>query len=187
MGTGIPGVFGRPAAEAASRIILHNQVPMHKRQGVFISLLVLTLLAVSNSGCASAPKTIVYQSTQYGFSFTLPGTWKGYTVEVANWQGFNAGPGGDALTQSGPLILIRHPNWTADNPRQDIPIMVFTPSQWSDVTQGLVLVSAAPVPPTELGRNANYVFALPPRYDYAELPGWQEVEAIIASKPLTRP
>ncbi len=149
--------------------------------------LLSALLLTSVVGCATSPKTIIYQNTQYGFSFTLPGSWKGYTVEVANWQGFNAGPGGDALTESGPLIIIRHPQWTAANPRQDIPVMVFTHPQWDEVTQGLVLVSAAPVPPTELGSNSEWIFALPPRYNYAELPGWQDVETIIASKPLTTP
>ncbi len=143
------------------------------------------LLALTLASCA--PKTIVYQNTKYGFSFTLPGSWQGYKIEVANWQGFGTGPEGGALVQTGPLILIHHPAWTPQNPHQDIPIMVFTTSQWDMLMTGDYLISAAPVPPTELGHNIDYVFAPPPRYDYAELPGWQEVETIIASKPLTTP
>ncbi len=150
-----------------------------------MALLCAALLAISAFGCAAKP--VVYQNAQYGFSFTLPASWKGYKVEAANWQGFDNGSNGGALVQSGPLVLIRHPQWTPQTERQDIPIMVFTVAQWDALMQGGFLVSAAPVPPTELGRNANYVFALPPRYDYAELPGWEEVEQIIASRPLKTP
>src|SRR5512142_2804097 len=77
---------------------------------------------------ACAPKPIVYQDTRFGFSFTLPASWKGYTVEVANWEGFAAGSDAGAIVATGPLVVIRHPAWTAANPRQDIPIMVFTPA-----------------------------------------------------------
>ncbi|HEY1500297.1 MAG TPA: hypothetical protein VGF88_12015 [Acidobacteriaceae bacterium] len=31
----------------------------------------------------------------------------------------------------GPLLSIRNPHWTEANPWQDIPIMIFTNSQWS--------------------------------------------------------
>jgi hypothetical protein len=58
--------------------------------------------------------------------------------------------------------------------------MIFTLAQWS---QDLI-VSAAPVPPSELGRNTRYVFALPPRYNFAFPDGFQEVEAIVEGKPL---
>ncbi len=152
-----------------------------------LRLLLCVVLAFAAALSACAPRSIVYENTRFGFSFTLPGSWQGYKIEVANWQGFGTGPDGGAIVQTGPLVLIHHPAWTPQNPRQDIPIMVFTVAQWNAVNSGDFLVSAAPVPPTELGRNTTYVFALPPRYDYAELPGFQEVEAIVAGNPLHTP
>jgi hypothetical protein len=86
--------------------------------------------------------------------------------------------------EKGPILTIRHPLWTKDNPREDIPIMVFTLAQWDLVQKEQLIVSAAPFPPTELGRNNRYVFALPPRYDDDELTGYEEVESIMRSSPL---
>jgi len=85
---------------------------------------------------------------------------------------------------SGPKISIRHPLWTTDSPRQDIPIMIFTFAQWDLIQQEKLAVSAAPIGPSELGRNANYVFALPARYNFAYPLGFEEVEKILESKPL---
>jgi hypothetical protein len=68
--------------------------------------------------------------------------------------------------------------------RQDIPIMVFTLRQWSALKAQKFYVSAAPIAPSELGRNSQYLFALPPRYNYAFPTGWQEVEKILEGKPL---
>ena len=84
----------------------------------------------------------------------------------------------------GPLISIRHPLSTETDPRQDIPIMIFTKAQWHMVEDGKLIVSAAPIGPSELGRNLNYVFALPPRFNYALITGWQEIDEIIQRHPL---
>jgi hypothetical protein len=65
--------------------------------------------------------------------------------------------------------------------------MVFTRAQWRSVQQEKFLVSAAPFGPEEIGRNSRYVFALPPRYNYAFPPGYEEVEQIIESGPLRAP
>lgn len=62
--------------------------------------------------------------------------------------------------------------------------MVFSLQQWADLQLEKFAVSAAPIPPSELGRNSKYVFALPARYNYAFLPGYKEVESILQSKPL---
>ncbi|MGB8451919.1 MAG: hypothetical protein WCD89_06255 [Anaerocolumna sp.] len=43
---------------------------------------------------------------------------------------------------------------------------------------------SAPINPCELGRNSQYVFALPARYNYAFPEGFEEVEDIIQSAPL---
>lgn len=127
----------------------------------------------------------LYTNTQYGFSFSLPDSWKGYSIVNGKWEGISLGDqNGGIVTETGPLLSIRHPLWTGENPRQDIPVMVFTLDQWSSLQQGKFHIGAAPIGPSELGRNSRYVFALPARYNYAFLQGFEEVENILNGKPL---
>jgi hypothetical protein len=129
--------------------------------------------------------SIEYKNTQYGFCFSLPKSWKGYSILVDEWRGFDDnGPHGDETVTTGPMISIRHPQWTSADPRQDIPIMIFTIAQWSALNKEKFMVSAAPIGPGELGRNRKYVFALPARFDYAFPTGYEEVERILAGKQL---
>lgn len=123
---------------------------------------------------------VAYENTRYGFRFYLPETWKGYSVMEEQWKGTNNGE----LVETGPQLLIRHPDWTEKNPRQDIPIMVFTLEQWNALQKGGFFVSAAPVGPSKLGGNSAYVFALPARYNYAFQTGFEEVEEILKGSPL---
>jgi H+/gluconate symporter-like permease len=128
---------------------------------------------------------VVYKNDQYGFQFSLPKSWQGYSVLTDKWQGIAlTGSQSGKVVETGPIISLRHPKWTTQIPRQDIPIMVFTLAQWNLVQKEQISVGAAPVGPSELGRNAKYVFALPARYNYAFLPGFEEVEAIIKGDPL---
>jgi hypothetical protein len=131
---------------------------------------------------------IEYRNLQYGFCFSLPEDWRGYTIVLSHWQGRFIGPGSNAgkIVQHGPIISIRDPRWTSAKPRQGIPIMVFTQDQWRSVQHEEISVSAAPIGPTELGRNSRYIFALPPRYNFRFLAGYKEVEQILKSKPLHR-
>jgi molybdopterin biosynthesis enzyme len=62
--------------------------------------------------------------------------------------------------------------------------MIFTIEEWNLIQQEKMAVSAAPIKPTELGRNANYYFALPARYNYAFISGYEEVEEILKERPL---
>ena len=62
--------------------------------------------------------------------------------------------------------------------------MVFTLDQWNSLQQGGFHIGAAPIGPSELGRNNNYVFALPARYNYAFPTGYKEVATILESSPL---
>lgn len=136
---------------------------------------------------------VAYESRAYGFRVALPASWEGFTVVTGSWEGralvddpgAAGGPvqAGD-LAAHGPLLRIRHAAWTAQRPRQDIPIMVFTLRQWEDLQQGRFSVGAAPVPPTELARNDVYVLALPARYNYEFPEGYEEVEAILAQSPV---
>jgi len=98
------------------------------------------------------------------------------------WEGTAIGAAKIAAT--GPLLSIRHPKWTSQNPRQDIPIMVFTLAQWNSLQQDKFHIGAAPINPSELGRNNKYVFALPARYNFAYPTGYEEVEQILNGKPL---
>jgi hypothetical protein len=163
---------------------------------------ILVLILVSFVGCASKLQTNakvitndikptishssnLYTNSQYGFSFLLPDSWKGYSIVSNTWQGLAiGGQNGEKIVETGPLISIRHPLWTSQNPRQDIPIMVFTLDQWNSLQQGKFHIGAAPINPSELGRNNSYVFALPARYNYAFPPGYEEVETILKGNPL---
>jgi hypothetical protein len=157
--------------------------------GLFSNLAVSVGQNKSVSGAqSSAPptskptETIQYRDAQYRFTFTLPASWKGYTVLHEEWKGGNNNGSGDF--ERGPIITLRHPKWTKDDPRQDIPIMIFTLTQWKAVEAEELFVSAAPIGPGELARNQKYVFALPPRYNYADVDGIEEVKKIIDSDPL---
>jgi len=126
----------------------------------------------------------VYINNQYGFQFVLPESWKGYTVVQSEWEGYHQGESGQLPAARGPLLSLRHPLWTAAEPRQDIPIMVFTLSQWNEIENEILHIGAAPIGPSELGRNDRYVFALPARYNFAFPAGYEEVEQILAGNPL---
>jgi hypothetical protein len=128
------------------------------------------------------PTTVVYSNTLYGFTFTLPISWKGYTVVKDSWKGTDTTT--NKTVQTGSLILIRNPKWTAAKKYQDIPIMVFTIGQWDSMMRQEYSVGAAPIPPSELARNAQFVFALPARYNYAFPEGYKEVDEILQGKPL---
>ena len=136
---------------------------------------------------AGEPTSIsyIYQNTKYGFNFTLPDTWKGFSIVTDKWQGASLlTPTMGTIVATGPIIYIRHPLWTAAKPRMDIPIMVFTLAQWKSVQNEEFSVSAAPLPPSEIARNAKYVFGLPARYNLTYLTGFEEVATILAGNPL---
>lgn len=124
----------------------------------------------------------VYTNDRYGFRFSLPNAWEGYAIIEDTWAGFSGEV--EEADETGPLIAIRHPRWTAQNPMQDIPIMVFTIEQWERLQEGAFYIGAAPVGPRELGRNTKYVFALPARYNFEHLTGFEEVEQILMGAPL---
>jgi hypothetical protein len=159
-----------------------------KKASLFVLILVLS---VSLFGCINEEKsqqssdTIVYRNTEYGFSFSLPESWQDYTIITEQWKGLALeGSQNDEIVETGPLILLRHPQWTSEEPRQDIPIMVFTLNQWNLLQQEKFHIGAAPMGPKELGRNEQYVFALPARYNYAFPTGYEEVENILEGNPL---
>lgn len=140
----------------------------------------------SNTATSTATTTITYENREYGFRFTLPATWSGYSVSVDTWTGNAAGDElGDVPFAQGPVISIHHPLWTGGTSRQDIPIMVFTLEEWRSLQEDKFHIGAAPIGPSELARNAEYVFALPARYNFSFPVGYEEVEEILRGHPLT--
>lgn len=128
---------------------------------------------------------VQYQNREFGFRFSLPETWKGYSLVAGEWEGTGVeGDNAGRIVETGPLLSIRHPLWTNGVPRQDIPILVFTYSQWDAVQMEKLSLGAAPIGPSELGRNNQYVFALPARYNYSFPAGFEEVEQILQGNPL---
>jgi hypothetical protein len=140
------------------------------------------ILIKNESANKKSSSTIEYRNSQYGFSFSLPESWKGYSIVEDKWEG--SALGGDVTVEQGPIILIRHPQWTSANLRQDIPVMIFGLNQWGLLQLAKFHIGAAPIGPKELGRNSNYVFALPARYNYAFPTGFEEVEQILENNPL---
>jgi heme/copper-type cytochrome/quinol oxidase subunit 2 len=159
---------------------------------VIVGFLFWKTLPVSNqsteeniaTSAIEKPVALEYKNNQYGFTFTLPVSWTGYTIINDKWTGYATGNTGDEKYTEGLLISIRHPLWTETVPRQDIPIMVFTLNQWQDLQNEKFHIGAAPIGPSELGRNTNYVFALPARYNYAFPVGYEEVDQIISNNSL---
>ena len=135
------------------------------------------LMEVANP--ADFPTT--YLNSQYGFTFSLPADWQGYSIVEESWMGT---PLGTTSAQTGPKLLIRNPQWSPSKHYEDIPILVFSTQQWDSYTAGDFAVSAAPFPATEIGRNSSYVFALPPRWDYDYSQGYQEADTIVGAKTL---
>jgi len=120
----------------------------------------------------------------------FPETWKGFTVHEKTWQGQGT-VNGDSITDSGKEIIIKNPQTTSKQAWQDIPIMVFSHSQWllvsnengcgpDDKNCGFMAVSAAPIGPAKIGENSKYVFATPPRwYGFTDAVGFQEATEIV--------
>jgi hypothetical protein len=152
--------------------------------GIESYLLLIKKSAPVQTQTTEQETSITYKNTEYGFNFSLPVSWKGYSIIVDKWQGQIIG---DTTTTQleGPKIIIRHPLWTAEVPRQDIPIMVFNLSEWALIEQEKLSVGAAPIGPSELGHNNNYVFALPARYNFAFPVGYEEVDNILQNNPLS--
>ena len=132
---------------------------------------------INNPPVDSTKISPVYTDNQYGFSIALPNSWVGYTILNSQWEGRDIATG--TVTEHGPEITLRHPLWTEANPREDMPVMVFTTAQWAIVNSGKIALGAAPIAPGVLGKNSKYVIALPARYNYDYKTGWEEVDTLV--------
>lgn len=136
--------------------------------------------AIKNQPVTENQLVVEYRNAEYGFFIPFAENWKGYTMVKKTWEGrFIDGANVPQTSVSGPLIVLRHPAWTETQPREDMPIMVFTPEQWNLVVQEKISLGAAPIPPSILGQNSKYIFALPARYNYDFKPGWEEVDQLV--------
>ena len=154
-------------------------------QVIRILVMMLSGILVLISGCSLFQNRVLFQYPETGFAIRLPESWRGYQIESAYWEGIKNEPDtGDVVVASGPMITILHPDSKPENPRQGIPIMVLTIPQWDAMQDREWHIGAAPVLPMEIGRNSQYVFALPARYNYAFLEGWEEVEEIILGQSI---
>ena len=137
------------------------------------------------SGTGEQSSDLYYENLEYGFKFKLPKTWENFTVVIDEWTATSIEPTEtDQDTISGVKLLIRHPKWTEEVKRQDIPIMVIPVDQWQLILEDKFHIGVAPIRPSELGRNDQYVFALPARYNFAFPTGFEEVETILEANPL---
>lgn len=149
---------------------------------VFLAVLGIQLAAAQLRG---ASKPYRYRNSKYGFTLSLPGAWKGCKVTESSWGGGdNNGPHGYEVLERGPEITIVNPRSTESDDHQDIEIMIFTHKQWNALEEDKFFVSAAPIGPGEIGRNAKYVFAVPPRMINPDAPGADEVVSIMKGNPL---
>ncbi len=124
-----------------------------------------------------------YHDTKSGFTFYLPDSWSGYSVLHKEWHGTTYVPAKDeAVTVArGPVLVFRHPKWTASKPYQDMTVVVYTRSQWHAERQGVGSCTYfAGGTMVEIGHNRNYVFAMSTHEGKAELEGWREVNQIVS-------
>lgn len=143
------------------------------------------LISSVTLGDYQSTEQIIYRNDTYEFAFLLPASWAGYQVIETTWEGHFIGDSADVETSTtGPKLLIRHPLWSENDPRQDIPIMVLTKEQWKAIQREELAVGAAPIGPRKLAENEQYVFALPARYNFSFPTGFEEVEKILANDPL---
>ena len=135
----------------------------------------------SDSGSLNSPNPqsglpVVYHNAEYDFTFFLPASWRGCSVLLQRWDALD-GPQ-SKVTDHGPVIVLRHPNWKAGAPYQDIPIRVFTRGQWKD-GEGPPGIDAGGVN-YEIAHNAKFVFAIWSRFNWEEsFQGWEEAGAIV--------
>lgn len=120
---------------------------------------------------------------QYNLTFCLPASWRGYSVSVQQLEDVRYSLAEDRQVVVGqtPMITLRHPQWRAHAPYQDIPIVVFTRAQWDALHQGELWPSLfAGGVMMELWHSQGFVFAISSRFNANdEVRGWKEVTEIV--------
>jgi hypothetical protein len=121
-----------------------------------------------------------YYNAQYDLAFFLPASWLGYSVLNQQWEDTTDSAAGDktVVVGHGPMIVLRHPQWKASAPYQDIPILVFTRRQWNALNHNKLWPTGYDGGTMdEICHNSQYVFAISSRYNSAdEINGWKEAD-----------
>jgi hypothetical protein len=138
--------------------------------GRIIQILTL-LLAPLAAGCGGLKSPddptalpVRYHDAQYDLTFFLPADWRGYSVRTEQWE-VSAAPLTNAVTPAhGPKIILRHPQWRAGDPYQDIPIDIFTRAQWGQAWQTGNFPTGAGGVEFEIAHNGKYVFGIHSRF-----------------------
>src|SRR6266480_3431149 len=143
----------------------------------FLYTSIITVLLATGCGSLNAPNhpsdlPLRYNNAEYDFTFFLPANWKGYSMLIQQWDGAEA--------WHGPIIVLRHPQWKADDLYQDIPIMVFTRSKGEACGRDGGFFPYAGGVIDEMRHNRKYVFGIYSRYNAAdEVKGWKEAADIV--------
>ena len=89
---------------------------MPKRHIVIVAVVSALIIAAPHACDAQNAAPVIYNNKQYGFSFTLPASWKGYTIQITTWQGGASsgwtGTPPPNFFDHGPALIIRNPQWT---------------------------------------------------------------------------
>ena len=151
-------------------------------------LQISAIMAFLATGCGSlnAPNQpsglpLRYHNAQYSFTFFLPVSWQGYSALIQKWEGVSYLPAKDttAVTAHGPIIVLRRPHWKADDPYQDIPIMIFSRNQWDALHSGKFFPYAGGMI-FEMWHSHKYVFGIYSRYNADDsVKGWKEADDIL--------
>ena len=89
---------------------------------------IATPVAAQGTSDGSRKQRAVEYQSPYGFCFSLPEDWRGFSIVKEHWDGFAPCSKGDCVITQGPLVRIQNPRCREPNSCQDIPIMVFTQS-----------------------------------------------------------
>jgi hypothetical protein len=148
------------------------------------------IVALLAAGCASLDVAsrpsglrLRYYDARSGLTFFLPTSWRNYSVSTQQMedQGYSSSEDKDITVGYTPMITLRHPQWQASVPYQDIPILVFTRAQWDALHNGELWPSLfAGGLMVELWHSERFVFAMSNRYNWAdEMRGCKEVAKIV--------
>ncbi len=113
-------------------------------------------------------ETIKYTNNDFGFELTLPISWAGYKVSTGT-------------VDRGQSVTITPTTSVDDNSREFVPILIYPKSVWLAWEKNNFedYKTAAPIGPTERGRNSDFVFATAPRYNFSFGTGTEAVENIV--------
>lgn len=184
------GLFGNLTSSAPRRSGRASK-PMR----ILTSLLVcgMAVLATSCHSLKSASRSpglpLRYYNAQYDFTFFLPANWRGHSVLIQQWDAplHSVDNQTEVGRERGPIIVLRNPQWKVNDHYQDIPILVFTRSQWVACEGQQRFFPYACGLIGELWHNPEYVFGMWTRYEDldiqnnggAEVKGVEEARDII--------